>query len=193
LKKVAAILELAVSVFAGLPARDAVVAFAGAQRCDLARARHFEPMMIDDTFGDAFAADQNAVVAQDHEGTAIEIAQQFRRHVGVELEAFEFVILQLAIKSKRMLVDRQQAGLVRRHAHPVDRMGVQCRIQVGAQFQQTGVDDQGTALYGPDVRIVTTLPSKSTFNRDDAVTSPNIQSVRLISMWSGSPGTRKPK
>ena len=40
---------------------------------------------------------------------------------------------------------------------------------------------------------VRTLPSKSTFNSEDAVTSPNIQSVRLISMWSGSPGTRRPK
>ena len=29
---------------------------------------------------------------------------------------------------------------------------------------------------------VSTLPSKSTFNNEDAVTSANIQSVRLISM-----------
>src|SRR5882757_1605095 len=62
--------------------------------------------MIDDTFCDALAADQYAMIAQDHEGTAIEIADYFWRHVVIEFEAFECVIFNLAIKSQRMLIDR---------------------------------------------------------------------------------------
>src|SRR5580704_7696332 len=84
LQEIAAILELAVGVLAGLPARDGVIAFARRQCRDLALTSHFEPVMIDDAFGDAFAADENAVIAQDHDRSAVEIAKQLWRHVGVE-------------------------------------------------------------------------------------------------------------
>src|SRR6185312_1393493 len=100
--------ELAVGVFAGCLAGDRVVPLARRQRRDLALARHFQPVMVDDAFRDAFAADQHAVIAQDHQRAAGEVADQFRRHVVIELEAFELVILQLAVKPQRMLIDRQQ-------------------------------------------------------------------------------------
>src|SRR5580704_14948813 len=74
LEEIATILELAVSVFAYLRARDRVIAFARRQCRDLALTSHFEPVMIDDAFGDAFAADKNAVIAQDHDGGTVEIA-----------------------------------------------------------------------------------------------------------------------
>ena len=73
--------ELAVSVFAGFPARDRVIALAGRERRDLTLAGHFEKVMVDDAFGDAAAADQHAMIAQDHERAAVEVADQFRRHL----------------------------------------------------------------------------------------------------------------
>jgi hypothetical protein len=84
---------------------------------------------------------------------AVEIANQLRRHVVVEFEAFEFVIFHLSVEAERMLVDRQQAEFVRRYAHAVHRMGMQCRIQVRAGFEQTGMDDQGAALDRLYIRI----------------------------------------
>ena len=153
LQEIASPDELAVGVFAGLLARDRVIPFTGRERRDLALAGHFEQVMIDDAFGDAAAADQHAVIAQDHERPALEIAHQFRRHVVVELEPLEFVIFDFAVEPQRMLVDRQEAEFVRRDAHAGHGMRMQCRIEVRAVLQQTGMDDQRAALDRFDIGI----------------------------------------
>src|SRR6266700_2897198 len=98
--------ELAVGILASCLAGDRVVAFAGGECCDLSLTGHFQEVMIDDAFGDALAADQYPMIAQDQEGAALEIADQFRRHLMIEFEAFEFVIFHFAIKPQRMLLDR---------------------------------------------------------------------------------------
>ena len=107
LQEVSGILELAMGIDAGFFARDRVVAFASRKCRYLALARHFEPVMIYDALGDAFTTDKDAVIAQDHERTSIEVSHQFWRHVVIELEAFKFVILQFAIEPKCMLIDWQ--------------------------------------------------------------------------------------
>src|SRR5205085_12629446 len=65
LQKTAGGHELAVRVLAGFLARYRVVALPRGKRCDLTLAGHLQKVMIDDAFGDAFAADQHAVIAQD--------------------------------------------------------------------------------------------------------------------------------
>src|SRR5205814_4555038 len=74
LQEISGIHELAVPVFAGFLAGDRVIALAGCQCRDLTLTRHFQEVMIDDACGDAFAADQHAVIAQDHEGAAVKVA-----------------------------------------------------------------------------------------------------------------------
>src|ERR1700712_1180919 len=91
-QKMAGIPELAVSIFASLLAWDQVVAFTRCQCRDLSLTCHFQPVMIDRAFGNASAADKDTVIAQDHEQATVEVAQQFWRHVVVELEAFERVV-----------------------------------------------------------------------------------------------------
>jgi hypothetical protein len=110
-------------------------------------------VVVDDAFGDAAAADQHAVIAQDQERAAIEVAHEFRRHIVVEFETLEFVILDLAIKPDCMLIDRQQSEFVGRDAHPADGVRMQRRIEIAAVLQQPGMDDQRAALDRPDIGI----------------------------------------
>src|SRR5215471_21547441 len=65
LREIAPIRELAVRVVAGLLAGDRIVALARGERRDLALTRHLQEMMVDDALGDAAAAHQHPVVAQD--------------------------------------------------------------------------------------------------------------------------------
>src|SRR5690242_5387683 len=100
LQKTTGIHELAMRVLAGFLARYRIVALPCGERCDLTLAGHLQKVMIDDAFGDAFAADQHAMIAQDQETAAIEVAHQFWRHFVIELETLELVIFDLAIESQ---------------------------------------------------------------------------------------------
>jgi hypothetical protein len=74
LQEIAGIHELAMSVFARRLARYRIIAFSRHECRDLTLTRHFQPVMIDDAFGDAFAANKDTVIAQDHVRAAVEIA-----------------------------------------------------------------------------------------------------------------------
>ena len=67
--------HLLMGVLAGGFIRQQVVPLAGRKHCDLRLARHFQPVMVDNTFRDAAPAHQCAVVAEQHAGPSLEIVE----------------------------------------------------------------------------------------------------------------------
>src|SRR5690349_3255672 len=88
----------------------------------------------------------------------------FGRHLGIEFEALEIVVLDLTVKPDCVLIDGQKAEFMRRDAHPRDGVSMQGRIEVGPArpFKSPAWMISAPPLIRTTSVSVTTLPSKST-------------------------------
>ena len=139
-------------------------------------------------FGHRGAHGQQAVIAQHQVLVLAEVAHQPRLLVLVERETFVVVIAEVAEHEGRLLRDRQQSRLLRRHRDAFERMHVQHATGVLARGMNRAVN--GVARRIDRVRRLSTLlPSRSIRTRLDAVISSNMKPYGLIRKSCG-PGTR---
>ena len=122
---------------------------AAAKRPDLRLRRHFKEVMQDESLGNRFRRDEDAVIAQDRNPVGAQVAVEHVLHSGLELEAGEFMIRQAAMEQHRLLRDREEPVALGGNCHVGRRVGVEDGIHVRSAPRQSRMNDQGTAAERP--------------------------------------------